>query len=99
MKDESPDFFALQETKCDSIPKEMDIKGYHHYLESPADKSGYAGVLILTKEPPTKVAYHFLQLMGFKRLKGFNMLLVVVTYGSLRHPVENVKGFYPSLII
>lgn len=57
VEDELPDLFGLQETKCSSVPGEMNIESYHHYLESPLDNAGHAGVMLLTKQLPSKLVY------------------------------------------
>uniref|UniRef100_A0A0N5AAE9 DNA-(apurinic or apyrimidinic site) endonuclease n=1 Tax=Syphacia muris TaxID=451379 RepID=A0A0N5AAE9_9BILA len=53
----SPDIFGLQEIKCNSVPEGLDLKGYYHYLESPVGNVGRAGVMLLTKQKPSKVVY------------------------------------------
>merc|ERR550532_580153 len=48
---ESPDVFALQETKCEKekIPDDVKIEGYHNYWLS-GDKDGYSGTGLYCKE-------------------------------------------------
>lgn len=48
------DIFAIQETKMQENQKEFDFIGYYEYWNS-ADKKGYSGTLIYTKEKPLKV--------------------------------------------
>ena len=50
------DIFAIQETKMQKEQKEFDLEGYHEYWNC-ADKKGYSGTLIYTKEEPIKVEY------------------------------------------
>lgn len=50
------DIFAIQETKMQEEQKEFDFKGYYEYWNS-ADKLGYSGTLIFTKEKPINVIY------------------------------------------
>ena len=54
-----PDVLCFQELKAE--PSQIDVTvfekmGYHHYWY-PAQKKGYSGVAILTKEKPTHVEY------------------------------------------
>ena len=53
---ENADIFCLQETKMQ--PGQADVKapGYHVYYNS-ADKKGYSGVAVFTKEEPLAVTY------------------------------------------
>ena len=57
-KHEDPDIFCLQETKCDeeSLPKEMQLEGYHAFWSS-AEKKGYAGTGLFSKVKPIEVTY------------------------------------------
>ena len=50
------DIFCIQETKCQ--PEQIDLKfdGYTTYLNS-AEKKGYSGTAILTKQQPLQVTY------------------------------------------
>ena len=50
------DIFAIQETKMQENQKEFEFKGYYEYWNS-ADKLGYSGTLIYTKEKPLNVYY------------------------------------------
>ncbi|MFA7436127.1 MAG: exodeoxyribonuclease III [Bacilli bacterium] len=50
------DIFAIQETKMQEDQKEFDFKDYYEYWNS-ADKKGYSGTLIYTKEKPLNVIY------------------------------------------
>ncbi|MDY0096463.1 MAG: exodeoxyribonuclease III [Candidatus Vecturithrix sp.] len=58
---EQPDIFCLQETKAQ--PQQLDallteVDGYHVYFAS-AERKGYSGVALYTKEEPKHVAYGF----------------------------------------
>lgn len=57
--EENPDIVCLQEIKADitKIPKSVfDELGYRHYWY-PAEKKGYSGVAILSKEEPKNIVY------------------------------------------
>lgn len=59
IKAASPDVLCLQEIKAtpDQIPLlEFEELGYHHYWH-PAQKKGYSGVAILSKDKPDKVTF------------------------------------------
>ena len=55
---EDPDVICLQETKLQPEQAVFDLPGYHRYFNS-ADKKGYSGTAILTKEDPLSVTYDF----------------------------------------
>lgn len=48
------DIFSIQETKCQEGQIELDLPGYYQYFNS-AEKKGYSGTAIFTKEEPIKV--------------------------------------------
>lgn len=50
------DIFCVQETKMQEEQMELSKEGYHYYMNS-ADKKGYSGTLIYTKEKPLNVVY------------------------------------------
>jgi exodeoxyribonuclease-3 len=50
------DIFAIQETKMQEEQKDFDFKDYYEYWNC-ADKKGYSGTLIYTKEKPLNVVY------------------------------------------
>ena len=52
------DVYCLQETKLQAGQLELDLPGYHQYWNY-ADKKGYSGTAILTKEEPLSVTYGF----------------------------------------
>ena len=58
IKDSDMDVLCLQETKCQSDQAVFDLEGYHRYFNS-ADKKGYSGTAVLTKEEPISVTYDF----------------------------------------
>ena len=54
---ENPDILCLQETKAreEQVQLPLELGGYHAYWNS-ADKPGYSGVAVLTKEKPLEVS-------------------------------------------
>ncbi|MCQ2477480.1 MAG: exodeoxyribonuclease III [Clostridia bacterium] len=50
------DIFCLQETKMQQGQAELDLPGYHQYWNY-AEKKGYSGTAIFTKEEPLAVTY------------------------------------------
>ena len=58
IKDSDMDVLCLQETKCQPEQAIFELEGYHRYFNS-ADKKGYSGTAILTKEEPLSVTYDF----------------------------------------
>ena len=50
------DLFAVQETKMQEGQAEIDFNGYHQFWCS-AEKKGYSGTLVFSKEKPLSVAY------------------------------------------
>lgn len=50
------DIFCLQETKLQAGQIEMELPGYHEYWNY-AQKKGYSGVAMFTKEEPLSVTY------------------------------------------
>ena len=55
-KEINADFFCIQETKMQEGQLDLNIEGYHYYMNS-AIKKGYSGTLIYTKEKPLNVIY------------------------------------------
>lgn len=53
---EDPDVICLQETKMQREQADFEITGYHEYWYS-AEKKGYSGTAIFTKEEPISVSY------------------------------------------
>ena len=58
IKDSDMDVLCLQETKCQQSQAVFDLEGYHRYFNS-ADKKGYSGTAILTKQEPLSVTCDF----------------------------------------
>ena len=56
IKESNPDIICLQETKMQEGQEEILTPGYHQYWCS-AEKKGYSGTLMLTKEKPINVNY------------------------------------------
>ncbi len=55
-KDMDADIFCLQETKMEQGQASFDLAGYHEYWNS-AQKRGYSGTAVFTKEAPLSVQY------------------------------------------
>ena len=49
------DIFCLQETKCQQGQVELDLPGYHQYWNY-ANRRGYSGTAVFTKEEPLSVS-------------------------------------------
>ena len=55
LEERSPDVLCLQETKCsEELMREFSFPGYRLYSFS-AERAGYSGVAVLTREPPLSV--------------------------------------------
>ena len=56
--EQDADIFAIQETKMqpDQMEEAMLFEGYHRYMNS-AERKGYSGTLVYTKEEPLSVTY------------------------------------------
>ncbi len=50
------DIFAIQETKCQDGQVKLELEGYHQFWNY-AEKKGYSGTAIFTKEKPISVSY------------------------------------------
>lgn len=55
-KEVDADAFCLQETKLQEGQIELDLEGYHQYWNY-AEKKGYSGTAIFTKEKPLSISY------------------------------------------
>lgn len=55
-KEQQADIFCLQETKLQEGQIELELDGYHQYWNY-AEKKGYSGTAIFTKEKPLSVHY------------------------------------------
>ena len=58
VKQEDPDIVCLQETKLQPEQAVFELEGYHRYFYS-AEKKGYSGTAVLTKEEPLSVVFGF----------------------------------------
>lgn len=58
IQEHDPDVLCLQETKAKPEQVELDLPGYHLYWNS-ADKAGYSGTAIFSKEKPLSVINGF----------------------------------------
>ena len=54
------DIFCLQETKLQAGQIDLDLPGYHQYWNY-AEKKGYSGTAIFTKEEPLRISKTWLQ--------------------------------------
>ena len=55
-KEIDADIFCIQETKCQKDQIDLEFKGYTSYWNS-AEKKGYSGTAIFTKQKPLNVTY------------------------------------------
>ena len=55
-KEADADIFCIQETKLQDGQIQLDLEGYHQYWDY-AEKKGYSGTAMFTKEEPLSVAY------------------------------------------
>ena len=55
-KEQQADIFCLQETKLQEGQIELELDGYHQYWNY-AEKKGYSGTAIFTKEKPISIHY------------------------------------------
>ncbi len=55
-ENEDADIFCLQETKCQDGQVQLELKGYHQWWHY-AQKKGYSGTALFSKEQPLNVAY------------------------------------------
>lgn len=56
LQSESPDMLCLQEIKAEEEQVDYEFAGYHTFWNS-ADKKGYSGTLVLSKQEPLSVNY------------------------------------------
>ncbi len=59
LEQHQPDILCLQETKAQPDQIEADLDGYHVYLNS-ADRKGYSGTAIFSKQEPLQIINGFL---------------------------------------
>ena len=55
-KNSNADIFCLQETKCQEGQIELNLEGYKDFWNS-AEKKGYSGTAVFTKQRPLQVTY------------------------------------------
>ena len=55
-KEADADLFCLQETKLQAGQVSLELPGYHQYWNY-AEKKGYSGTAIFSKEEPVSVSY------------------------------------------
>lgn len=55
-KEADADIFCIQETKCQPDQIDLSFEGYHAYWNS-AERKGYSGTAVFTKEEPLTVTY------------------------------------------
>ena len=58
VKNEDPDVICLQETKLQPEQAVFELEGYHRYFYS-AEKKGYSGTAVLTRQEPMSVVFGF----------------------------------------
>ena len=58
INEENPDIMAFQETKMQEEQFNFNFDGYFRYMNS-AERKGYSGTMVLTKEKPLSVEYDF----------------------------------------
>lgn len=56
VKEQDADIFCVQETKLQEGQIDLDLPGYHQYWNY-AEKKGYSGTAIFTKEEPLSITY------------------------------------------
>lgn len=56
LKESDADIFCIQESKLQEGQVELELPGYHQYWNY-AEKKGYSGTAMFTKEEPASVAY------------------------------------------
>lgn len=56
VKESDADIFCIQESKCQEGQVELELPGYHQYWNY-AEKKGYSGTAMFTKEEPIAVIY------------------------------------------
>ena len=56
LREADADIFSLQETKLQAGQIDLETEGYHQYWNY-AEKKGYSGVAVFTKQEPLSVAY------------------------------------------
>ena len=88
--DERPDMLCLQETKAsrDQLPAELtDIDGYHAYFSS-AEKKGYSGVALYTRDKPETIEHGF----GVERFDSEGRILIATYPGFTLYSIYFPNG-------
>ena len=67
-KEADADIFCLQETKLQGGQIELDLPGYHQYWNY-AEKKGYSGTALFTKEEPLKVSWSRISVSSFPHFR------------------------------
>lgn len=104
-----PDIICLQETKCrpDQITEEiLNHRNYHSYFSYPTLKKGYSGVVIYSKEKPSKVEYGIgipgLDDEGRTIVAYYKKLIIINCYfpngGQGPHRLEYKLKFYDAFL-
>ena len=55
-KELNADMFCIQESKLQEVQISLELEGYHQYWNY-AERKGYSGTAIFTKEEPLSVSY------------------------------------------
>lgn len=86
LKKEAPDVMCLQETKAHPDQVQWEVPGYHAYWHA-AEKKGYSGTLVLTRQKPLSVE------TGLEKLdnEGRVLTLEFADYHLVNVYVPNVK--------
>lgn len=84
----NPDILCLQETKATSSDVDLDLPQYHQYWNS-AQKKGYSGTCIFTKEKPLSVVNGIL--LDIHDLEGRTITLEYPTFYLVNVYVPNSK--------
>ncbi|HEV8051266.1 MAG TPA: exodeoxyribonuclease III [Parachlamydiaceae bacterium] len=85
---QNPDILCLQETKATSEDVDLDLPEYHQYWNS-AQKKGYSGTCIFTKEKPISVVNGIL--LDIHDLEGRTITLEYPTFFLVNVYVPNSK--------
>ena len=91
VKQEDPDIVCLQETKLQPEQAVFELEGYHRYFHS-ADKKGYSGTAVLTKEEPLSVVYGFGDDVHRPRGAGHHGGISGILSGVLLHPQQSGRA-------
>lgn len=92
IEDQNPDILCLQETKARPEQAEIDFEGYEELWNS-ADRPGYSGTAIFTKEKPCQVINGFTE--DFEIAENWN----ADTYGSPLQEGRILTAEYPDFFL